>query len=378
MDATLTATCPHCHAPLGSSDRSCAACGMETGAAAPANAARTPLILPGNPALSADVQPPSSASTRVITGALAAVAAVFTVFWLRSSPPADAAAGAETVSALTVSDSVDSVAVAQQQARSDATPTTVPADTARLLEPIPVAATDLPPAAGPEVVPPSPVTTPVTTSAPAPRPRVNANVRKPAVLASASRATPAAERTRRPPAPVQAARVASRAPAPRSDAGRPVMAIEAERLESRTESARSMSRPASAERVVPVAPATVEPPTNSVTTTAQRERESELDASEVSAAVDRTVAQMRSGGAPSFEVRDFLSSGDSHRVSLVGAPATVGTALGAVRVSFTVRLTKYDAGGRPVTRVAPVTLDVEKRANTVRTSAVSIGALARP
>ena len=103
-----------------------------------------------------------------------------------------------------------------------------------------------------------------------------------------------------------------------------------------------------------------------------------LDADDVRSAVDRFVTQVRSGSVQNAGLVGFFSDGAAHRAVLAGAPVTSSADGNSVRASFEVRLTKFDAAGRPVTRIAPVSLDIGKRQGEVRTSAVSISALRKP
>jgi len=101
-------------------------------------------------------------------------------------------------------------------------------------------------------------------------------------------------------------------------------------------------------------------------------------ATEVRGVAERFVASVRGGGVRNFDVVEFLENGADHRVTLASTPLTTSATAFSVRVTFAMRLTKYDGGGRPVTRIAPVTMDVDKRERVLRASAVTIGAMRRP
>ena len=102
------------------------------------------------------------------------------------------------------------------------------------------------------------------------------------------------------------------------------------------------------------------------------------DAGDTRDAASRIASELLSGSHRNTELTQFFTDGASHRVSIVGTPANVGETATGVRVTFELRLFKFDAGGRPVTRFVPVQMDVAKREGNVSTSGVALGALRRP
>lgn len=161
-----------------------------------------------------------------------------------------------------------------------------------------------------------------------------------------------------------------RAAAPRAAT---VAAAPAESLQMRSEAARSVS--------TLVAPSAVRAPLVSAppaAATRAMTRTDLLDADDVRSAVDRFVSQVRMGAVKNFELVSFFSDGAGHRVALAGSPATIGAGGNIVRVTFDVRLSKFDAVGRPLTRIAPISMDIEKRQGEVTSSAINISALRKP
>lgn len=102
------------------------------------------------------------------------------------------------------------------------------------------------------------------------------------------------------------------------------------------------------------------------------------DANEIRVAADRFVGEVKSGLRRNDELRQFFGDGAEHRAALLGAPSAITETATGVRATFDVRLSKFDAAGRPVTRIAPVTIDIVKREGALNTSAVAIGALRKP
>ena len=102
------------------------------------------------------------------------------------------------------------------------------------------------------------------------------------------------------------------------------------------------------------------------------------DAGDTRSAATRIAADVLEGGRQTTELAQFLSDGASHRVSVAVTPTTVGETATGVRVSFELRVSKYDAAGRPVSRMVPVQMDVAKREGRLSMSAVAIGALRKP
>ena len=99
---------------------------------------------------------------------------------------------------------------------------------------------------------------------------------------------------------------------------------------------------------------------------------------DVRTAAEQLAGTMQRGGMRNAEVMQFLDDGAEHRVTLVSTPVITSFSAYGVRVSFDLRLTKYVGGGRSVTRIVPVAMDVDKRDSALKTSAVVIGAVRRP
>ena len=102
------------------------------------------------------------------------------------------------------------------------------------------------------------------------------------------------------------------------------------------------------------------------------------DAGDTRDAASRIASELLSGSHRTTELTQFFTDGASHRVAIIGAPTNVGETPTGVRVTFELRLSKYDAGGRPITRIVPVQMDVAKREGNVSTFGVALGALRRP
>ena len=164
-----------------------------------------------------------------------------------------------------------------------------------------------------------------------------------------------------------------------------LVAAATEPQEMRSEAARSASvAAASPVAAAPIvnAPATTPAPVTApapVAASPLRDRRDESpSASDVRTAIDRLVGELRRGRANNLPLMEFLADGASHRITLLGTPSTIGASSNFARVSFELRMTKFDGGGRPVTRIAPVTMDVEKRDAVVTASEVSVGVLRKP
>ena len=101
------------------------------------------------------------------------------------------------------------------------------------------------------------------------------------------------------------------------------------------------------------------------------------NAADTRTAVERLAAEIRSGSRRNGELAQFFSDGAGHKVSAPDSPATIETPNG-LRATFELRVSKYDAGGRPVTRLVPVQIDISKRDGDVNMSSIAIGALRKP
>ncbi len=164
--------------------------------------------------------------------------------------------------------------------------------------------------------------------------------------------------------------VPPRAPAPTS--ARPVSATALPERPAPAVIAPASTRPAISAPVSSLAnaPATVAPaPLRDV----QRP-----DANDVRTAADRFIADVKGGLRRNDELRQFFGDGAEHRAALLGAPGAITETATGVRATFEMRISKFDAAGRPLTRIAPVTIDIVKRDGALNTSAVAIGALRKP
>ena len=103
-----------------------------------------------------------------------------------------------------------------------------------------------------------------------------------------------------------------------------------------------------------------------------------LDASDVRSAVTQFVTALPARTATNGDLMSFYSEGADHRVALMDDPSTVSAALASVRVMFDIKLSKFDAVGRQLTRVLPVSMIVAKRDGDVSASAVTFGAVRKP
>ena len=103
-----------------------------------------------------------------------------------------------------------------------------------------------------------------------------------------------------------------------------------------------------------------------------------LDADEVRTSVSEFVSKLRARTTTSSDLMAFYAHGSEHHVALAGDPSTASASAASVRVTFDVRLSKYDGIGRQQNRILPVTMIVAKRDGDVRASAVSLGELRRP
>jgi len=102
------------------------------------------------------------------------------------------------------------------------------------------------------------------------------------------------------------------------------------------------------------------------------------DADDVRTMVDRFIRDVRRDAVRNAELTQFMADGADHRVTLVSGPAIISTTTLGVRVTFDVRLTKFDSGGRPVTRVSSIAMDVDRRNGQPTSSAVAIESPRRP
>lgn len=169
-----------------------------------------------------------------------------------------------------------------------------------------------------------------------------------------------------------ATEVVVRAP---STPGAPAVAVEMPTSAQPTQVSSGATRPVA---ITSVAPMVTAPPTNSPAAVRDARLAALPDAGDVRTAADRIVSDLRSGGPRTPELTAFFADGANHRVTMLSAPTPLSETSNSVRVRFEIRLTKFDAGGRPMTRVAPITMDVAKRDAAISTSAVAIGSLQKP
>ncbi len=102
------------------------------------------------------------------------------------------------------------------------------------------------------------------------------------------------------------------------------------------------------------------------------------DAGELRNQAERFVGRLRAGAERNAELTQFFSEDADHKVSMAGAPTIVSESGGRTEARFDVRLVRYDGGGRTVTRLATVTMEVVKRDGVVSTTSASVSALRRP
>ncbi len=445
MNSTLSATCPTCKAPVGDDDVTCSRCGADVNPFP--DTGRTPLILPGNPALSADLFRGKVRPVRIIVGSAVGFAALMGVVYFTTDdapePPAiemvraaqsatDSAAAArtaaetatevasadlpapgvvESASARSASTIVPGIPASVPGAalgrasdagippRTPAPQTVTPVGSTRqmamvpVLRMVPLVSESLRPGeliqlrgavrdrATNVAVPGSIEYTSTDASiATVDRRRGTVTGRKPGrvrIIADAGVAGQLAldlvVRSPEPALPAVATRGTART------AAAPALVPQAT-----TTAAPVTARPTAAQPVVTAAEAQprVTAPPVSVPAAAPAVRETPrselLDADDVKSAVDRFVGQVRRDGGGEVPLMEFMATGGGHRVQLVGAPTTISANANVVRVTFEMRMTKFDAGGRPLTRIAPISMDVEKSRNAVTASDVTVGTLRKP
>jgi Bacterial Ig-like domain (group 2) len=446
MNTALSATCPECRAPISDDLTACSRCGAPVGAFR--EPSRTPLILPGNPALSADMYRPQVSGKRILVGTAIGGAALLGVLFLTSDREPDPPAQPSSLTAAVPAADPESLALPPSFVDDPAYRAAAPSgDTG--LAPEAVAALDSLPPANEPVPSPAPERTVAALTAPTARGVVGAST-PPATSRTASpvlRLVPLVSDSLRAgeliqlrwsvrdrvtskelPAAIEftstnaniatvdrrTGAISGRAPGRvriiadagaagqssvelvvRTPPSRVAVATQvAEPMQVRTEAARSASvisppRPA-APAPVSSAPAaapvrvtptpTAAPQATAISTVTEREaRRVEMpDAGDIQSAVDRLLADLRRGTARTFEIIQFYGDGAEHRLALVAGPNTVSVIGSSVRVAFEMRLNKFDGAGRPVTRIVPVTMNVEKRDAAIMSSAVAIGALRKP
>ncbi len=440
MNSTLSATCPTCKAPVGVDDVTCSRCGADVNPFP--DTGRTPLILPGNPALSADLFRGKVRPVRIIVGSAVGFAALMGVVYFTTDdapePPAiemvraaqsaadtaahipdepatqvasaslPAAGVVESASARSASTIAPAIpaslppatptasAAASIPARTPAPQTSTPVGSTRQMAMVPVlrmvplvseslrtgeliqlrgAVRDR--ATNTELPGSIEYTSTDASIATVDRRRGTVTGRKPGrvrIIADAGVAGQLAlDLVVRAPAPAVPA-VATRGSAP----------VPISQPPATTTAVPVTARPVVAQPVVTAAETQprVTAPQVTVPTAAPAVRETPrselLDADDVKSAVDRFVGQVRRDGGGEVPLMEFMATGAGHRVQLVGAPTTISANANVVRVTFEMRMTKFDAGGRPFTRIAPISMDVEKSRNAVSASDVTVGTLRKP
>ncbi len=450
MSTSVATHCPDCKAEISPDLRSCVECGADVGQWPESQ--RTPLILPGNPALSVDVVRKRVSVPRIALGSTAVLAVVGLVLFYMpeqesedltrvvavatdadspsSPPPANSAAAsspraealvADSLAAFSYGDTAVTRAVPSAAARTvpvpvrtsapvasaperrsmPATPAPRPAEPARRIAPsTPRAETPRPAArvaaatrTPAPATPARPTVTPVLTLTPV----VSTSLRSGERLQLRWDVTDRTTRRAIPRARVEftstdatvatvnatSGLVVARAP------GAARIIIDAGAAGQRTVSL-TVRAPAPAPTVAVTTPtpdlsrnpaATSPPPAATAAPAANPARETAgsalPDAAEVRTVVDRFIRDVRRDAVRNFEVTQFLADGADHRVTLMRGPNVLSSTGMGVRVTFDMRFTKFDGGGRPVTRVAAVTMDVDKRDGQPSSSAVAIGALRR-
>jgi hypothetical protein len=338
MTVQLATNCPHCLAAVEGGERTCARCGTEIDEAPSwSSAPKVPLILPGNPALSADVAPGGGSLRRILIGSVAGATIVLvTLAVIHREGTSTEMAPQVVASAVTAP--ADSVVVDSASASSYAD--LMAHDSAR----------GVPIATG------APMTSSAT-SATLPLP-ANAGLEVP-LSAKPALAAPVTTGSSRSAGTIAAAVAVD---------SLPVLPATAARTGSVTAPTPTPGGLVAETQRTSVAPQPVRdlPPP-------------ELpDATEIRAAVNRVAAGMRSGVYSSSDIRQFFTDGADYRIAPVQAPSSVADADGRVRVRVELRLTKFDAGGRPVTRIVPVSMDLNKTEGAISTSNVTLGAVRRP
>ncbi len=121
-----------------------------------------------------------------------------------------------------------------------------------------------------------------------------------------------------------------------------------------------------------------EPRTTAKTSAVPSAKPPELpSADEVRLAADHIVDGVRSGTERNSELATFLSDGASPKVARAGDVTISGDDHGVVHAQFDLRLSKFDAGGRPVTRMSHVTIEVLKHDGVSTGHVVSFGTLTK-
>ena len=434
--------CPDCNAEITTDARACAECGADLGLWPESQ--RTPLILPGNPALSADVVRKRTSVPKIAGGAVLTSVFVGAVLYfmperqIEEQPRLVAVAGprmaTDDADAPLPGDLRSAAARPSQPPKAESLAAYSYGDSA-LTRAVPTAARRVaPPAVSRPVAVSSVRGTPTrTSSAPSVRtpaaPRVTAVPRATAPANAMLRMLPLVSTTLRPgerlqlrwsvtdrrsrravPARLEFTStdasimsvgprdgvVIARAPGTASiivDGGAagqttvrlnvrapassqvvtvaPAPAIQPPRVTSSTPIATATT----ASPAPPPVTAPVTAPVSAPVTAPVREMP---DAGDVRSVVDRFIRDVRSGSVKNFDLMQFLADGADHRVTLASGPTTTGSTAYNIRVTFQMRLAKYDGGGRPVTRLALVSMDVDKRDSQATSSAIAIGALQRP
>jgi|GEM_PF-3303333 len=134
-------------------------------------------------------------------------------------------------------------------------------------------------------------------------------------------------------------------------------------------------RPPAATSVAPAAPITVAPITATIRPPVVRELP---DGNDARIEVDRLLSDVRNRRTMTPELSAFFADGADHRIVVLTTPSLTNLTETSVRMSFDMRLTKYDGAGRPMTRVAPVSYVLNKRDGSVSATPAIIGALRRP
>ncbi len=402
MSTSTAHVCPDCNAEISPELRACVRCGAD--AFFRAESQRTPLILPGNPALSADVVRKRTSVPAIIVGATLSLALLGAVLYYMpardTEEPATMALAAAPEPATPLPPAAPVVAAfspptpAAEMVRADSLAAFTDGNTRTNISvdatpPLAVSRSDPASAAPAPADAVSLALTPLVSNILDPGDRVqlrsrliDRRTRRPVPGLRVEFTSTNASVARIEPrsgllvalapgttaividggsAGTQTIRLTVRAQTPS-----PVVIVAAPLAAT----ARTVA-PAT-QRVVTPAPAAAAAPTTAATRTAAP------DEGDVRSAVDRFITDVRRDAVRSFAVTQFLADGAEHRVMLVSGPTVVSKNALGVRVAFEIRLTKYDGGGRPVTRVSSVSMDVDNRDGQPASSAIAIGSLRRP
>jgi len=87
---------------------------------------------------------------------------------------------------------------------------------------------------------------------------------------------------------------------------------------------------------------------------------------------------IRRGAVNDPALRVFVADGATHRATVVAEPVIIAQSASGVTIAFDVRMTKFDGGGRPVTRLASITMKLSRENGAVHASAPRVGDVRKP